>query len=317
MWPLSILAANPRYRAEEEIPGTARHILLKAFDVYKKKHVAVRCYPHPLQEQEKEILFRTITIHRRVNHPNVVRFREVFRSNDFLCISMDYIDGILLTQFIDTYQDPENGQMPGCLPEPIARHIFCQVVHGIQHLHSMHAVYRNVTTDHVILNRKTGKAVICDMSLTRPDGELSRTKFIGVPYYAAPEILRHIEATYNGMMTDIWGMGVLLYYMILGQYPFNVTEGDIIQAGLPINEINRLTVLMQKIQEGNYILNEGSCSDRCLEIIRRMLQTVPEDRITMEELMEEDWFVEAGIEPFLLQMEEVQSLESIRRILND
>ena len=45
----------------------------------------------------------------------------------------------------------------------------------------------------------------------------SMKKIIGSPYYIPPEVLK---GNYT-MKCDVWSMGIILYVMIIGAYPFN------------------------------------------------------------------------------------------------
>ena len=46
----------------------------------------------------------------------------------------------------------------------------------------------------------------------------------GTPYYIAPEIIGNME--YDGKPTDIWSLGVILYILVVGRFPFRSTVKD-------------------------------------------------------------------------------------------
>ena len=60
---------------------------------------------------------------------------------------------------------------------------------------------------------------ICDFGVSR---FIKRGQFIkeqcGTPAYIAPEII--IDKGYEGFYADLWSLGVLLYVMISGTFPF-------------------------------------------------------------------------------------------------
>jgi serine/threonine protein kinase len=59
-----------------------------------------------------------------------------------------------------------------------------------------------------------------DLDPTRQEGNLCGT-FCGTPLYAAPELVSGIK--YHGPPADIWAMGVVLYAMVCGKPPFQVS----------------------------------------------------------------------------------------------
>lgn len=94
----------------------------------------------------------------------------------------------------------------------------------------------------------------------------------GCPAYVAPEVLRSGRA-YSGKAADIWSLGVLLYTMLVGRYPFNDAEH---------------ASLFAKISRGQFAVPEGlSPRARCL--IRSLLRKEPSERPYAEDVPRHPW----------------------------
>lgn len=123
----------------------------------------------------------------------------------------------------------------------------------------------------------------------------------GTPYFIAPEVLK---GSY-GKECDFWSVGVLLYLLVTGLYPFDsVTK-------------NR-TEVFNKIKNGEYTFPESSknsLSTECKDIIAKMLQVDKDKRITGENILNHPWFEKClkkktGNAP--LSSEVVQNLRKFR-----
>ena len=94
----------------------------------------------------------------------------------------------------------------------------------------------------------------------------------GSPNYAAPELIN--GKYYNGASIDIWSCGVILYTLLTGSLPFNEKQ---------------TAKLYQKIRECKYILPE-LITDSAKDLIFRMLQKDPLNRISIAEIKQHKWF---------------------------
>lgn len=94
----------------------------------------------------------------------------------------------------------------------------------------------------------------------------------GCPAYVAPEVLRS-GRSYSGKAADIWSLGVLLYTMLVGRYPFN----DIEHASL-----------FAKISRGQFIVPDAlSPKARCL--IKALLRKEPTERPEAQDVVRHPW----------------------------
>lgn len=106
---------------------------------------------------------------------------------------------------------------------------------------------------------------------TSASADKALTTFCGSPPYAAPELFK--DEFYLGPYVDIWAMGILLYFMVTGVMPFRAeTVGK----------------LKKSILDGMYFMPDF-LSDACKYLIRRILQLIPKDRLTIEQIKNSKW----------------------------
>ncbi|XP_013861247.1 tribbles homolog 1 [Austrofundulus limnaeus] len=95
----------------------------------------------------------------------------------------------------------------------------------------------------------------------------------GCPAYVSPEILSG-STPYSGKMADMWSLGVMLYTMLVGRYPFHDPDP---------------ATLFSKIRRGQCCLPEGlSPKAKCL--LQSLLRKEPSERLTAAELLAHPWF---------------------------
>lgn len=98
------------------------------------------------------------------------------------------------------------------------------------------------------------------------------TEQCGTPAYIAPEILRN--RGYEGFTVDVWSAGVMLYAMIYGTVPFKANN---------IKELRKL------ILSGLYNLKDD-VSMEVRDLLQRMLESNPNQRCTIPQILCHKWF---------------------------
>jgi len=164
------------------------------------------------------------------------------------------------------------------LREPNARHLFRQIVSAVHEAHCKGIVLRDL---------KLRKFVFTDESRTEVKLESLEDAVVledyaddllsdkhGCPAYVSPEILR-TNSRYSGRAADMWGLGVMLYTMLVGRYPFHGAE----HSGL-----------FAKIRRGQFSLPD-SLSSRAKCLIKCLLRKEPSERISTEDVLVHPWLV--------------------------
>ncbi|XP_033041882.1 tribbles homolog 3 isoform X1 [Trachypithecus francoisi] len=167
------------------------------------------------------------------------------------------------------------------IPEPEAAALFRQMATALAHCHQHGLVLRDLKLCRfVFTDRERKKLVLENLEdacvLTGPDDSLWDKHVC--PAYVGPEILSS-RASYSGKAADVWSLGVALFTMLAGHYPFQDSE--------PV-------LLFGKIRRGAYALPAGlSAPARCL--VRCLLRREPAERLTATGILLHPWLQEDPI----------------------
>ena len=139
-----------------------------------------------MSEEDKRATLKEAKILEVLNHPNIIRFKEVYKTKaGQLCIVMDYADGGDLDGKIK-----EQKKLKKKLTEVEILLIFTQVCLAMKHVHDRKIIHRDIKTQNIFLT-KAGIVKVGDFGVARV---MSNTKelaatVIGTPYYLSPEIV--------------------------------------------------------------------------------------------------------------------------------
>lgn len=160
--------------------------------------------------------------------------------------------------------------------EEEAAGLFLQMVEAVAHCHGHGVVLRDLKLRRFIFtNRRRNKVCLEnleDSCLLKGDDDSLMDKH-GCPAYVGPEILNS-KQSYSGKAADVWSLGVILYTMLVGRYPFQDTEP---------------AALFTKIRRGLFTIPE-SLSPKAKCLIRCLLRREPADRLTASEILDHPWF---------------------------
>lgn len=219
-----------------------------------------------------EVTDNEIKILKRLKHVCIIMTIDIIKDNSGgASLVLEYMDGgDLLNRIIES---PDKH-----LTEEQSRFIFYQVTEAVNYLHVKGITHRDIKPDNVLLRDKSEWTLVklTDFGLSKLVNEGTVMKsLLGTPAYTAPEVLNTQITKYTSKV-DVWSMGVMLFAMLSGSLPFAEDYGNV----------------HKQIITGQYKFL-ASCwqemSRDALRLIRKMLQTQADERLSVQEILETPW----------------------------
>uniref|UniRef100_A0A8C5I3B9 protein kinase C n=1 Tax=Gouania willdenowi TaxID=441366 RepID=A0A8C5I3B9_GOUWI len=217
-----------------------------AIKALKKGDIVARDEVESLMCEKR--IFETVNMS---HHPFLVNLFACFQTPEHVCFVMEYTAGGDLMMHIHT----------DVFTEPRAVFYAACVVLGLQFLHDHKIVYRDLKLDNLLLDID-GYVKIADFGLCKEGmGYGDRTStFCGTPEFLAPEVLTDTSYT---RAVDWWGLGVLIYEMLVGESPFPGDDEEEVFDSIVNDEVRYPRFL----------------STEAIGIMRRLLRRNPERRL--------------------------------------
>lgn len=194
---------------------------------------------------------RIFEVASRAKHPFLVNLNGCFQTPEHVFFCMEYsMGGDLMRHIHDDVFDESRG----------CYYAAC-VVLGMEFLHKNNIIYRDIKLDNLLLDHQ-GFVKIADFGLCKEGmGPFDKTStFCGTPEFLAPEVL--LDSYYTRAI-DWWGLGVLIFEMLVGEPPFHGDdEEDIFDS-----------IINEEVKYPRYLSVES------ISIMRRLMRKNPEKRL--------------------------------------
>ena len=173
-------------------------------------------------DKEFQQFRRQIDILSKLNHPNIVRYKDSFvwrekeLEEDIHCLVMELLDG---EPFKSLLEQHETG-----LPWPQAREILLQTLQALEYAAKSGVVHRDLKPSNIYI---TGRGIpkLIDFGIARQeDGEATATSSAagakGTFDYMAPDFALQQGGFRGDEQSDIFSFGVIMHYTLAGSLPF-------------------------------------------------------------------------------------------------
>ena len=174
---------------------------------------AIKIYPKKILDDPKKRknIENEIKILKQLDNVNIMKLYEVIKTDKFNYLIMEYIEGISLLEIIKKEKNH-------FIEEKRALKIFAQIVKAIEYCQSKNICHRDIKLENVLTLKNDIIKLIDFGFAVKTNKETFQTLLCGSPSYMAPEIVK--KEKYIAQYSDIWSLGVLLYSLLYGRFPF-------------------------------------------------------------------------------------------------
>eukprot|EP01110_Echinostelium_bisporum_P008847 TRINITY_DN3170_c0_g1_i2.p1 TRINITY_DN3170_c0_g1~~TRINITY_DN3170_c0_g1_i2.p1 ORF type:complete len:344 (-),score=83.11 TRINITY_DN3170_c0_g1_i2:51-1082(-) len=201
----------------------------------------------------------------KVLHPAIIELKDFFVTKDYLVLVMEYCAGGDLFGLVVQ----ENG-----IPEERCKPIFKQILEGLEYLHKLNIIHRDIKLENILLkDKETDTIKITDFGMSRIVSRVHlATTQCGTTEYTAPEVF---GAKPYGYECDCWSLGILLYDMLSTDTPFqNIDQ-------IMASEHTGVEFKQEKWKD---------ISENAKDLIRNLLCFDPDKRYTIQQALNSKWF---------------------------
>ena len=279
------------YKINQFLGSGSFSVVHEAVDTRTNEKYAVKIVSR-LIFKKREVLDHfemEIRVLHQMRHPNIVQFVDILHDDSNIYVVMELCpNGDLFNYIIDHK----------FLSEQESKFLFKQVTLGLNYIHSIGGMHRDMKPENVLLD-ETGACKISDFGFARyapfntgkfgeeEEDEADQnsknderslglvTTPCGTASYASPECIS--GKPYDGQKSDMWSMGVILFAMLTGQLPWSSKEH---------------AQLLQQIKNADFKI-PTYLSDDAKDLISHLIILDPDKRLTTTDVLNHKWLLGA------------------------
>eukprot|EP01134_Creolimax_fragrantissima_P005520 CFRG5520T1 len=265
-----------RYEYQEQIGKGSFGRVYKCSDTRTDRIVAIKVIDLEEASDEIDDIQQEISVMAKCDSPYITKYYESCLSQHELWIVMEYMGGGSCSDLLKV----------GPMDEMSCAIVLRDVIHGLDYLHSMRLLHRDVKAANVLLSR-SGDVKLADFGVA---GQLSgtiakRNTFVGTPFWMAPEVIK--QSAYNSK-ADIWSLGITALEMATGKAPHS--------------ELHPMRVLFLIPKNPPPTLDGDKFSKLFKEFVAVCLQAEPDDRPLTKELLKHKFVKSAKKNAYLIEL---------------
>jgi cGMP-dependent protein kinase 2 len=222
-----------------------------------------------------------------------IRQYASFQDEDFIFMIFQYIpyqlSDVIETQQNNNEEEKHTMSNQNCFycskmiktkttNENIVRFLSACVILGLEYLHNNNIIYRDIKPENILID-ENGYAILSDFGFIKQLNGIENEKtytFCGSPGFMAPEVIYGIG---YDKTSDIWGLGVTLYFIFTSLNPFNINEDD------------DYTLIIKRSCDPKFIIPfPNNVSPPLKSCILKMMNRDPKKRMSIKEIKSHKFF---------------------------
>ena len=229
----------------------------------KRRYALKQAMRYKKGKDKTERTMTEIKVLRKLKHPNIIRLKGWFEDEENIYLVLEYIPGKDCSKFFK-HNLPTKSQL---------RKIMKQLIEALLYCHSRGIVHRDIKLENILIDDEF-KIKLTDFGLCaiKNDEYEVLSGQMGTVRYTAPEML---EGNGYNDSVDIWGIGVVLFMLLTGSYPYDGSDKQNI---------------FQRIQTRNIHYSKYDLERKEVKLLRQLLQKDPEKRIEIEDILDQPFF---------------------------
>lgn len=272
--------------------------VMKAQNTETDEVVAVKKMKQRFQTWDECLQLREIQSLRKLQHPNIVKLKEVVRENTELFMVFEFCE-----KNVFQVQRERAECITGTQPfnEREIRSVVCQTLLGVKAIHTAGFMHRDLKPENLLVKGDWVK--VADFGLAKEiRSRLPFTEYVSTRWYRAPEIV--LRSPHYNSPIDVWAMGAILAELFLGRPLFpGTSESDqlfkicsVLGAPQPgewdqgYQLARRLNLRIPSLAPTPLRKLLPLAPAAAIDLIERMLRFNPADRLTVSQCLQHPFF---------------------------
>ena len=257
----------------------------------KSDLVAIKIFP----QKYYQYYLNEISLLSAINNDNIIKLYSYGQGFLIPIINNDNCDNYNSEKEVIYYQILEyasNGELKDYvngtnsrIPENISAKLFLKIVLGVKFLHENDIAHCDLKPENILLDKYFNPKINdfgFSQKFKRKNGDNLLHKRSGTPIYSSPDVRLAFTKGYDGIKNDIFSLGVLLFVITIGEFPFESAT---------YSDDKYKFIIKGRFSKFWENFNNIDISDEFKDLINRLISLNPSKRLTTDEIIKHPWII--------------------------